>query len=489
MQMLNPGIHVLKDGEWIASECKQMITSVEDATDAQCSGFIMDSAAANRRAFRILHEQHASPLITLQCATHTLSLLLKDIAKFFSWANDVYKFALQVSQDVNGSTKLMGVFEAYMEQQGKKKVLISRHCETRFGSMYMVMCSVQEAYPDLVRLTGSELFEKEEQASRTVLGGFRQMMERDKYHSTQKFTDMSKLLKQLCEPIVQGLHQVEADKAYLSRMYLLIKKLERHATTFCDGLSPEDQHLRVGTHKGQILLLPDVFKRRLRDFYYQPALAAAFLLDPVNFTVGDDGILMFPFEDIAEVQTDVVNDIQRVAGQQALHELSNARISGLQNLDFLVATKMKKWTRHVRQNESAVTFVPPTIPERIRAWKILATAGYPSLAVAATQYLSMHASSCAAERNLSLWGRTYDKLRNRLQLRRAEKMVFLTFNDKATERKDGDELLFDDLLLGVDTDNGCADPAVDMGIPDVPDAADFPDEDDGLLTPLLGDDA
>jgi hypothetical protein len=67
----------------------------------------------------------------------------------------------------------------------------------------------------------------------------------------------------------------------------------------------------------------------------------------------------------------------------------------------------------------------------------------------AMQYLCMHARACAAERNLSHWGRLYDKLRGKLKIVRAEKMVFVAFNDRA-ERTGKvcamEELLFKELL-------------------------------------------
>ncbi len=47
------------------------------------------------------------------------------------------------------------------------------------------------------------------------------------------------------------------------------------------------------------------------------------------------------------------------------------------------------------------------------------------LAVAANKLLSAHATSCAAERNWSAWGRIFTSLRNKLDLETAEKLVYV----------------------------------------------------------------
>jgi hypothetical protein len=56
----------------------------------------------------------------------------------------------------------------------------------------------------------------------------------------------------------------------------------------------------------------------------------------------------------------------------------------------------------------------------------------------------MHGTSCASERNLSVFGRLYDKFRGRLQLSRAEKVVYLSVNDRISK---GDLVVPEEELL------------------------------------------
>jgi len=61
-------------------------------------------------------------------------------------------------------------------------------------------------------------------------------------------------------------------------------------------------------------------------------------------------------------------------------------------------------------------------------WLTKANKLFPLLAVAANKLLSAHATSCAAERNWSAWGRIYTSLRNKLDLETAEKLVYVKAN-------------------------------------------------------------
>ena len=61
-------------------------------------------------------------------------------------------------------------------------------------------------------------------------------------------------------------------------------------------------------------------------------------------------------------------------------------------------------------------------------WRRIGSEKFPLLAAASARLLSLHASSCSAERNWSAWGRTFVPLRNRLSHAVAEKMVFIKGN-------------------------------------------------------------
>jgi hypothetical protein len=56
---------------------------------------------------------------------------------------------------------------------------------------------------------------------------------------------------------------------------------------------------------------------------------------------------------------------------------------------------------------------------------------YPELSKVACRMLSLHPTSCAAERNWSLWGRVYTVSRNSLGLERAKNIIMFCLNHRA----------------------------------------------------------
>ena len=60
---------------------------------------------------------------------------------------------------------------------------------------------------------------------------------------------------------------------------------------------------------------------------------------------------------------------------------------------------------------------------------------YPTLATVARRVMSLHATSCAPERNWSLLGQLYRKNRSRLAISRAEKLVFVSSAAKVARKE------------------------------------------------------
>jgi hypothetical protein len=78
---------------------------------------------------------------------------------------------------------------------------------------------------------------------------------------------------------------------------------------------------------------------------------------------------------------------------------------------------------------------------------IKAGAQFPYLNKAAVRLLSMHASTAAAERNWSAWGRVYTSLRNRLSLETAEKMVYVKANMTSSAATEDSMITLDHMVV------------------------------------------
>ena len=86
--------------------------------------------------------------------------------------------------------------------------------------------------------------------------------------------------------------------------------------------------------------------------------------------------------------------------------------------------------RHKLTPEDLFSKIIPQSIEMRRGWwsNKGPLSGFPLIAEAALRLLSMHATSCAPERNWSQWGLLYSKMRANLSLDVGEKMIFIKGN-------------------------------------------------------------
>jgi hypothetical protein len=151
-RMIN-AMGAIKDHVWIMQQCKDLITDLHSVSPStSVIGFVMDSAAANRKAYRAMNDESVQrallsadsdervdllpPMILLQCASHTLSLLLKDIAKSFCWVTKVYDSAVSISKALGNNERIYNFYVGACAEDNVKPRAIVSHCETRFGSKH-----------------------------------------------------------------------------------------------------------------------------------------------------------------------------------------------------------------------------------------------------------------------------------------------------------------------------------------------------------------
>jgi hypothetical protein len=179
--------------------------------------------------------------------------------------------------------------------------------------------------------------------------------------------------------------------------------------------------------------LTEVFHHRLREFYCKPAFAAAYLLDPVHFLLSKTGVYELPFDKMSmSEQNDAMSDIERLGGADTVADLAEAQLNGFQGLNDLHKRTLQSCVSIAEQAQADGSVKSITVPvhKRRQLWEKVLVKLYPNLAKVAVQYLSMHATSCASERNLSVFGRLYDKFRGKLKLERAEKIVYLSVHER-----------------------------------------------------------
>jgi hypothetical protein len=105
---------------------------------------------------------------------------------------------------------------------------------------------------------------------------------------------------------------------------------------------------------------------------------------------------------------------------------------------------MTTLTRRTRDKADGRVKAAP-VEDRRALWEKYLAKPYPKLGIAASRLLAMHVTTCSSERNWSMWGNVYTKARNRLQITRAEKIIFISSNTSRGQSGKFDE----DLMLNL----------------------------------------
>jgi hypothetical protein len=112
------------------------------------------------------------------------------------------------------------------------------------------------------------------------------------------------------------------------------------------------------------------------------------------------------------------------SGADAVAELSAAQLNGfvgVTDLQKITPQQYAAVTEDVPENGAVNKTIAP-VHKRRQLWEKVLSKQLPILGKIAVQYLSMHATSCASERNLSVFGALYDKSRNRLNLEKHRRL-------------------------------------------------------------------
>ena len=80
------------------------------------------------------------------------------------------------------------------------------------------------------------------------------------------------------------------------------------------------------------------------------------------------------------------------------------------------------------QEDGSMQLKPATY--RRNFWQGHMSSKFPLMAVVASRLLSAHVTSCATERNWSLFGNIFSKTKNRLALERAKKVAYIGGNSR-----------------------------------------------------------
>lgn len=126
------------------------------------------------------------------------------------------------------------------------------------------------------------------------------------------------------------------------------------------------------------------------------------------------------------------------AEQAALHKKAVSREWGMFSLAPISTGEdcaLEFAASKTKCRKSGAVLIAP-VKARRGWWTMYGARKYPLLASAAKRLLAVHPTACASERNWSVWGQVYTKLRSRLGIDLAQDIVFIRGNRAGQVRED-----------------------------------------------------
>jgi hypothetical protein len=260
---------------------------------------------------------------------------------------------------------------------------------------------------------------------------------------------------QLYQPFSDYIHQLEGDSPGLGRVYRGLMQLDQHVR------ASVEQWRSIPRIAGSCDTVLKTWERRLGNCnstgctvqpLLQPPHIAAYLLDPLYAELSAGPAPAPPTVATAH-EAAARTLIERVGGRKAAKEFDKfmlqGYIDGMCNgakvcAETLSDTAAQPGSKRKRQEFAAVA-MRKSVCRRYGQKTASGSPLYPELSKVACRLLSLHPTSCAAERNWSLWGRVYTASRNSLGLERAKKIIMFCFNHRAQHASTEDF----DLMLSI----------------------------------------
>ena len=241
------------------------------------------------------------------------------------------------------------------------------------------------------------------------------------------------LAVELLQPFCDMIHQIEGDRPALGRCFVGLRDLDLHVKACVEKHELAAPHISSGADT----LLATWRRRYINEGGAQvqklldPSYVLTFLLDPLYADVSG-----------ATAQLPRVSpEMEEVAKGEAL------RIGGQAAVDELVVQLLKGWPASCQDAVRACTQSTEVsfgagaakrkrnevadLVMRKGVWTRYGTDHMPKLTEVALRMLCCHPTSCAAERNWSLWAKVFLASRSALALERGRKLITFCFNHRA----------------------------------------------------------
>jgi hypothetical protein len=359
------------------------------------------------------------------------------------WGSETLTLANKVANYLNDSGPAKRLVQLEQESLYKKKLQIVVNVPTRFASNFFVLRSIFQSKQALMQAVGTEAWAALGRGGNS--GAVKAIVER-KHPDAEYFWENVELLLELLQPFSDAIHQLEADRPMLAECHVVLAALQAHVQAFAakyKTLRNGDVVQRSATGRIGSTGVEDTFQRRYdavgggaRAPIYNEAYTAAFMLDPVHAVKDDEGVWHMPR--VAPAQEAAVRAlVKRVGGPDAESELIRIELNGYPKEMGIYVAVVVQDAETARDTAAAAASskkrtAPVEMPPMSMRANVWGKSGkFPALTEVVRRLMACHATTCAAERNWSLWGRIYTSARSALGMERAKKMISICTNSRA----------------------------------------------------------
>ncbi|CAN1174527.1 hypothetical protein LINPERPRIM_LOCUS9960 [Linum perenne] len=376
----------------------------------QCAGIVADRFKA--KALRNLENRHHW-MVNLCCQLQGFRSLIKDLSKelplFKSAADNCYKLA----NVFNNQTQFRNSLNKYQLQEYGYSGLIRVPFESDFMFVFSMIDDVLNNARAVQLVLMDESLSMEEPESREVA----EMVE------DVRFWNELEAVHSLVKVITDMVQEMEAERPLIGKCLPLWEGLGAKVKEWCAKFGIGE----VG------LMVEKVIERRFEKNYH-PAMAAAYILDPLYLVRDTSGKYLPPFKYLTpDQEKDVDRLITRLVSREEAHivlmELMKWRTEGLDPV-YARAVQMK-------ERDPVTGKMRLSNPQSSRlVWETHLTE-FKSLGKVAVRLIFLHATACGFKCNASLlrWVSGSHGSQSGAAIDKAQKLVFIAAHSKL-ERRD-----------------------------------------------------
>lgn len=372
---------------------KVFIDEIEAVGSHRISGIVTDNAAAMKGAWGLIQEKYPH-IIAYGCFAHGLNLLSKDLATINSISR-IISLSKDIVQFFNNKHIPKEVFKKVQEERGETKITLKTPVDTRWGTYVIMLQSLLKNINNLkAACVDRDLFNHLDNHVKNNI-------------EDNRFWDKVQRSSDLLEPILHVINMVEGDKATLPYVYKHLKDIENKLVAGAEMFPDNERNKIIGCWQSRKSFMSH--EAQLAASFLHPNQHDAYLNDTeinqvIDFIIKLGNHLNF---DETELLTDLVQ----------YRTKSN---------DFSNKTFWK-----VSSNVSSLTWWAGFFPKKL-------------LSKIAGRLLCMPATTGSCERNFKLHSNIKTSKRNRLCIRRTEKIVYIKHNLQFLEedlKYEDDELI------------------------------------------------